>query len=136
MVTAGLYNGTQGWVALPTDGQFDDLKVGRKTTFTSVGYGLQFTNPAITVANKIRYKAETWLLQKDVPGFVSDFAFLLSNNANGGGTCFGDSGGPNFIGNTNTIAGITSFGLNPACGGAGGVWRLDREDAIDWINSH
>jgi hypothetical protein len=125
--TGGVYG------ALPEDGQFDDLKVGRKTTFTSVGYGLQFTNPAITRGDKIRYQSNPWLVQINVPGFVGDFSFLLSNNAATGGTCFGDSGGPNFIGDTHTIAAITSYGLNPTCGGTGGVWRLDRQDALDWI---
>ena len=32
-------------------------------------------------------------------GFVGDFSLLLSNNHATGGTCFGDSGGPNFLGN-------------------------------------
>ena len=52
---------------------------------------------------------------------VGDFSLLLSNNANTGGTCFGDSGGPNFIGHTNVIAGVTSFGMNGTCAGTGGV---------------
>ena len=38
------------------------------------------------------------LIQINVPGYGGDFSLLLSNNANTGGTCFGDSGGPNFIG--------------------------------------
>ena len=56
-------------------------------------------------------------------GIVGDFSLLLSNNTNTGGTCFGDSGGPNFLGNSNVIAGVTSFGLNGTCGGTGGVFR-------------
>ena len=40
------------------------------------------------------------------------------------GTCFGDSGGPNFVGSSNVIAGVTSFGLNITCGGTGGVYRV------------
>jgi hypothetical protein len=121
--------------SLPTAGQFDDLKVGRTTTFTSVGYGLQLANGAFVVGERIRYRANPWLVQKDAPGFTGSFSFLLSNNAATGGTCFGDSGGPNFIGDSLTIAGITSYGLNLACGGTGGVWRLDRQDALDWVSS-
>jgi len=56
------------------------------------------------------------LLQINVPGFTGNFSMLLSNNAHTGGTCFGDSGGPNFYGTgpteTKIVAGITSFGLN------------------------
>ncbi|MEE9228280.1 MAG: trypsin-like serine protease [Acidimicrobiia bacterium] len=135
VTSAGLYDGTAGYAALPADGQFDGLEVGRHTTFTSVGYGLQRSTAAFSVADKIRLKAHPWLVQINVPGFSGDFSFLLSNNSATGGTCFGDSGGPNFIGDTTTIAGITSYGLNGSCGGTGGVWRLDRQDAIDFITS-
>jgi secreted trypsin-like serine protease len=60
---------------------------------------------------------------------------LLSNNAYTGGTCFGDSGGPNFIGDTNVIAGVTSFGLNGNCAGTGGVYRVDQADDLNWLYS-
>ena len=59
-------------------------------------------------------------------GIVGDFSMLLSNNAKTGGTCFGDSGGPNFSGDSNVIAAVTSFGINGNCAGTGGVFRLDR----------
>jgi secreted trypsin-like serine protease len=68
-------------------------------------------------------------------GFVGDFSLLLSNNAATGGTCFGDSGGPNFLGSSSVIAGVTSFGLNGTCGGTGGVFRLDRQNVLDFINN-
>ena len=58
-------------------------------------------------------------------GFVNPFAMLLSNNHSTGGTCFGDSGGPNFLGDSNTVAGVTSFGMNQRCAGTGGVYRMD-----------
>ena len=66
-------------------------------------------------------------------GIVGDFSILLSNNAHTGGTCFGDSGGPNFIGTSNVIAGVTSFGRNSTCAGTGGVYRVDKVDDLDWL---
>jgi secreted trypsin-like serine protease len=60
---------------------------------------------------------------------------LLSNNAHTGGTCFGDSGGPNFFYGTNIVAGVTSFGINGNCAGTGGVFRMDRSWALDWVGS-
>ena len=72
-------------------------------------------------------------IQINVPGFTRDFSLLLSNNPSTRGTCFGDSGGPNFIGNTNVIAGVTSFGLNGNCAGTGGVYRVDRADDLNWL---
>ena len=69
------------------------------------------------------------------PGFTGDFSIMLSNNHSTGGTCFGDSGGPNFIGNTNVVGGVTSFGINGNCAGTGGVYRVDRADDLNWIYS-
>lgn len=124
---------------LPTVDQLDSLKPRRSTTFTAVGYGLQKSLPAAIpgsedTALRIRMRAEPHLLQINT-GIVGNFSVLLSNNANTGGTCFGDSGGPNFIGNTRVIGGVTSFGLNGTCGGTGGVFRVDRSWSLNWINS-
>jgi len=68
-------------------------------------------------------------------GFTGDQSILLSNNANTGGTCFGDSGGPNFIGTSNVVGGVTSFGINTNCAGTGGVYRLDRAWNLNWLQS-
>lgn len=105
-------------------------------TFTAVGYGLQKSFPDAAAwkesALRIRMLATPHLLQINT-GFTGDGSLLLSNNASTGGTCFGDSGGPNFIGNSNVVAGVTSFGLNSTCAGTGGVYRVDRADDLDWI---
>lgn len=122
---------------LPTAGQLDRLKVGKKTTFTSVGYGLQAAYPDATAwkesRQRVRMVAYPRLIQINVPGFTGSFSMLLSNNHSTGGTCFGDSGGPNFLGSSMTVAGVTSFGLNSNCAGTGGVFRLDKRDVLDFI---
>jgi len=127
-------NGVYGHV--PQLNQLDSLKPRRSTTFTAVGYGLQrsFPNAAAWKNNAFRTRmyATPHLLQINT-GFTGDFSLLLSNNANTGGTCFGDSGGPNFIGVSNVIAGVTSYGLNRPCGGTGGVYRIDRADDLQWL---
>lgn len=128
---------------LPTVNQFDAFKTQRglqKVTFTSVGYGLQASFPDAASwkdqASRTRYVAHPRLIQINVPGFTGDFSMLLSNNANTGGTCFGDSGGPNFLGDSTVVAGITSFGVNGNCAGTGGVFRTDRQNVLDFINSY
>lgn len=127
---------------LPTVNQLDTLKTKRgvqDVTFTAVGYGLQKSFPdAASFQNsalKIRMVATPKLNQINVPGFTGDFSLLLSNNANTGGTCFGDSGGPNFLGDSNVVAGVTSFGINGNCAGTGGVFRMDRQNVLDFVNS-
>lgn len=126
---------------LPTVNQLDVLKTKRgnqDVTFTAVGYGLQQSFPDAaswkTVAQKVRMVATPKLNQINT-GFVGDFSLLLSNNASTGGTCFGDSGGPNFLGSSNTVAGVTSFGINGNCAGTGGVFRLDRQNVLDFVHS-
>jgi hypothetical protein len=122
--------------ALPSLNQLDSLKPRRSTTFTSVGYGLQKAFPDAAswkeVAQRVRMVAHPHLIQINT-GFTGDGSLVLSNNARTGGTCFGDSGGPNFLGDTNVVAGVTSFGLNWTCGGTGGVYRVDRADDLDWL---
>ena len=117
---------------LPTQDQLDALHPGSSTVFTAVGYGLQRINPAHVEAELIRMFAEPHLIQINT-NFTGDFSMLLSNNASTGGTCFGDSGGPNYLGTSNVIAGVTSFGLNNTCGGTGGVFRLDRKNVLDFV---
>ena len=127
---------------LPELDQLDALKKKRgkqDVTFTAVGYGLQesFPDAASWQENNVRVRmvAHPKLNQINVPGFTGDFSMLLSNNANTGGTCFGDSGGPNFLGDSNIVAGVTSFGINGNCAGTGGVFRMDRSWALDWVSS-
>lgn len=122
--------------ALPRLNQLDALQPSSSTTFTAVGYGRQESFPTAaawkSVALRIRMVAYPHLIQIN-GGLVGDFSILLSNNTNTGGTCFGDSGGPNFVGRSNVIGGVTSFGLNVTCAGTGGVFRVDRSWSLDWI---
>lgn len=127
--------------ALPELNQLDSLKTQRgkqDVTFTAVGYGLQesFPDAAAWKENnqRVRMVAYPHLLQINT-GFTGDGSLLLSNNAHTGGTCFGDSGGPNFIGDSNVVGGVTSFGINGNCAGTGGVYRVDRADDLDWLYS-
>lgn len=118
---------------LPTVNQLDALQPRNSTRFTAVGYGVQRISPVFVEAERIRMSAEPHLVQINTPGFTGDFSLLLSNNAATGGTCFGDSGGPNYLGSGNVIAGVTSFALNGTCGGTGGVFRLDRQNVLDFV---
>jgi V8-like Glu-specific endopeptidase len=125
--------------ALPQLDQLDVLKTKRgkqDVTFTAVGYGLQESYPdaASWKENNVRIRMVAHpKLNQINGGIVGDFSLLLSNNANTGGTCFGDSGGPNFIGDSNVVGGVTSFGMNGTCAGTGGVYRVDRADDLDWL---
>jgi hypothetical protein len=122
---------------LPVANQLDRLKTKRglqDQTFTPVGYGLQRINPVFVESQKIRMVAHPHLIQINT-GFTGPGSLLLSNNASTGGTCFGDSGGPNFLGGNESrlVAAVTSFGINGNCAGTGGVFRLDRQDVLEFV---
>lgn len=103
-------------------------------SFTAVGYGLQRINPVFIESARVRMVSYPQLIQINAPGRTGDFSLLLSNNHATGGTCFGDSGGPNFLGDSNVIGAVTSFGLNGNCAGTGGVFRMDRQNVQDFIH--
>jgi hypothetical protein len=127
---------------LAAAGSLDALATRRgrqSTTFTVSGYGLTYTNPAITISFRERLMATSQLVNLR-SALTGGFNLQTSNNpGTGGGTCFGDSGGPVFYGASasNIIVGVTSFGLSAnICAGVDFAYRTDQQDVIDWILDH
>jgi hypothetical protein len=127
---------------LPAVGAVDELDKGRtKAAVTTVGYGVQFVARGVlpTQADRVRYRADSFVVNtKGAQGAGTALgmnSMVLSGDAKGGGTCFGDSGGPTFLAGTTTVVAVTSFGINPVCAGTGGVYRIDHPDALSWIGS-
>jgi hypothetical protein len=121
---------------LPAVGLVDGLPM--KTPVTVVGYGVQnFVRgggPPRPGDVFTRFFAPSLLIQSnDV--ISAHFLKLTANPAQGkGGTCFGDSGGPNLLGDTNIILGVTSFGTNGNCAGVGYSYRIDTTEALSFIH--
>jgi secreted trypsin-like serine protease len=123
--------------AIAALGTLDDLATERgqqEVTFTVVGYGLQAVKPKLT-AQTTRYQGTVQLV--NLSSALTDGYNLHHTNAKGtgGGTCFGESGGPVFYGDTNVIVAVTSFGLNENCAGAGFAYRVDIKNAQNFIYS-
>lgn len=130
------------YAALPTEGLVDTLGTGRQGAgVTAVGYGTQKTaagaNPA--VAELTRLQADLMIVNtKAAFGAGSVFglhSMTLSGDAKHGGTCFGDSGGPTFVRDSNVMLAVTSFGMNSQCAGPGGVYRIDHAGALEWLET-
>ncbi len=125
--------------ALPELGQLDPWLKKRglqDTTVKAVGYGLQAINPVSVTAMRIRLQADLNLITlKGSAGVPPNTSIGLTNNPTTGGTCFGDSGGPNFLNDTNIVVAVTSFGLNGNCKGTGWGYRVDQSDDLDWLYS-
>jgi hypothetical protein len=125
-----------GTGALPALGTLDALAGARgqqAVTFTVVGYGLQEVKP-VELAERTCLQATVQLV--NLRSALTDGYNIHHTNApgTGGGTCFGDSGGPVFNGTSNEIVAITSFGLNENCVGADFAYRTDIANAQDFIN--
>ena len=114
---------------LPAAGSLGGLKVGTK--FTSVGYGAQSVTidkgPTFHYAD-IRYVA-TGSLNAVNPAWLR----ISMNPATGdGGTCYGDSGGPNFLGDTDILAATTITG-DFMCRATNVMYRLDTVSARSFL---
>jgi secreted trypsin-like serine protease len=122
---------------LPTEGQFDSVTKDQK--FTAVGYGDQATSSkeTNTFSDQRMYAYSAFKS-------VNQTYLRLSQNLNqgNGGTCYGDSGGPNFLGKGTyqagqplTIAGTTITG-DTWCKATNVTLRLDTKSARDFLGTY
>ena len=111
---------------LPKAGSLSNLRKNQQ--FTSVGYG------AYEVTNG---PGGHQYLYDDVRGVATGtlnsinktlLRISMNPSTGNGGTCYGDSGGPNFLGTTKTIAAITITG-DSVCRSTNVGYRLDTESA-------
>jgi hypothetical protein len=121
---------------LPAAGSLSSLGVG--TRFTSVGYGAQSVTidhgPTFHYAD-VRFVATGGLLAVN-PSWLR----ISMNPARGdGGTCFGDSGGPNFLGagadETNIVAATTITG-DLMCRATNVDYRMDTPSARAFLGQY
>jgi V8-like Glu-specific endopeptidase len=110
-------------------------KLPKNAQITSVGYG------AITVTQSGGPKTLTYTDSRNVAtgtlNALTSSALKVSQNASAdnGGTCYGDSGGPNFIGTTNVIAGTTITG-DTWCRSTNVDYRLDTTAARGFLGQY
>jgi secreted trypsin-like serine protease len=106
------------------------------TKFTSVGYGGQAVNqgggPKTFSYADVRY-ATTGTLNSLTPSWLR---ISMNPSTGNGGTCYGDSGGPNFLGagatETNIVAGTTITG-DTFCRSTNVDYRMDTPSARDFL---
>lgn len=116
---------------LPTEGLLDEMRAAgtlQETSFTAVGYGV--TEPAIGGGPPTFPDPFRRMMSVSSFNALNDAWLRLSQNnaTDDGGTCFGDSGGPNFIGagedETDVIASITVTG-DAMCLATNDTFRMD-----------
>ena len=62
--------------------------------------------------------------------------FSLNPGGGSGGTCFGDSGGPDLLGGTDTVLAVNSYVTNVNCSGVGYSQRVDVPEVLEWIENY
>ncbi|CAN5719327.1 hypothetical protein BH18ACT11_BH18ACT11_19210 [soil metagenome] len=122
---------------LPALKRFDDLPKDKR--FTSVGYGSQ------EVKNRpgghwFRYRDAREFSVGTLNSVTKSYLRISQNPATGnGGTCYGDSGGPNFLGagrsETNIVASTTITG-DSFCKSTNVTYRLDTRSARAFLRDY
>lgn len=126
-------------VPIAPAGYLDGLSSGRglsKESFEVVGYGVFFAKPTegpqkpTAVADRTR--RFTSAPGQNISSQVLKLAENGKDSRDGGGTCFGDSGGPALHGGY--LVADTSFGASQFCRSFGGFYRLDTADARSFLD--
>jgi hypothetical protein len=125
-----------GEAVLPTAGMVDGLPMMANVDL--VGYGVQWKQQVSGPPqgrwawNGLRYFAPSKYIGSEQKASIQ-FLKLTANPGHGkGGTCFGDSGGPDLLGNV--VLGVNSFVTNYNCAGVTYSMRIDRADVLEWVN--
>jgi len=131
--------------ALPAAGLVDTLK--NKTPIDFVGYGVQYqaqipgnqlpqpppyyrwTGP------RIRMYAPSNLVSGNFVNAAEFMRLALNPGGGSGGTCYGDSGGPDLLGGTDIVLAVNSYVTSVNCSGVGYSGRVDIPEILEWIYS-
>ncbi len=124
------------YAQLPDAGMVDGLS--NKTDIDLVGYGVSVQNhgggPPFWSGPRVRLYAPAQLVSGN---FVHSDEFIRMTANPGGGTggaCFGDSGGPDLLGGTDTVLAVNSYVTSYNCSGVAYSSRVDIPEVLDWIN--
>jgi hypothetical protein len=106
-------------------------------TVETVGYGTQSVQPHPESIDS-RFKSTSRIVE--VNGNQSTAGNLHTSNnpsetGGRGGSCFGDSGGPVFVNDTNDVLAVVSYGPSLTCHGADYSWRVDMASAQAFVTS-
>jgi hypothetical protein len=128
------------YAQLPFAGQIDTLKA--KTVVDFVGYGVSIQEMSYPGENpydrwtgpRMRMYAPSELVSGEFVHSAEYMKLALNPGAGSGGTCFGDSGGPDLLGGTNTVLAVNSYVTNSNCSGVGYSARVDIPEVLEWIS--
>jgi len=120
---------------LPTAGLLDAMKADgtlKHQRFTTVGYGALRDDKtggphSLTDTDERHYAVQSFLALE--PAWIQ---LSMNPSTGSGGTCYGDSGGPHFIGESSVVAAITVTG-DRYCRATDVAYRMDTESARSFL---
>jgi hypothetical protein len=120
--------------ALPPEAFLETLSKARPSNrFTVVGYGMEGLLKPFLEDVYERRQGQVRLVEIKSTNNAGMSAKFTNNPGAGGGTCFGDSGGPVFYKDTNMVVAVVSWGITP-CIGVDYQFRVDTPLALEFIN--
>jgi hypothetical protein len=133
-----VYPNVDTYASLAAAETLDTYGRGIDATVDISGYGVTNPHPNFPESYRSRLMTTTFIIGGRNPLLTNDYNVQLAANPGGGrgGTCFGDSGGPVLLSDTDVIVAVTSYGLNGNCAGQGYGYRTDQQDVINWILAH
>jgi Trypsin len=119
-------------------GTLDTIRTAdlRRTIFTAVGYGTEVRKPESGPQKPQPMSYPLIRRYVEMPGQKLTPQILQTNGNEKdpfgtGGTCFGDSGGPVFLGDQ--LVAVTSYGYTQNCRYLGGYQRVEIPVVADWL---
>ena len=120
---------------LPPAGLLDDLKKSHQLKgqeFVTVGYG-RLRNEKTRGPHAIGEAGERYYAEQTFQALKPYWLQLSMNPSTGnGGTCYGDSGGPHFLGESDIVVSLTVTG-DAWCRATDVTYRLDTDSAREYL---
>ena len=126
---------------LPVAGLLTDLQAAHAlddATFTAVGYGETRTDQSGGWHARVPRDGIRRYTSQQAHALRPSWLTLSSNAATGdGGSCYGDSGGPHFLGGTDSnLVVSTTIDVDSTCRALDQTYRLDTPDARAFLSQY
>jgi hypothetical protein len=114
----------RGHATLPEEGLLEDT--ARNAPLSLVGYGANGFKGGVPQFDLTRRAAQARLVKLERGKFAGDLRMSQ-------GICYGDSGGPVLLDDSEVVVGISSFVKSAKCKGNAYAFRTDTAEALDFL---